>query len=81
AQGRGTRRTPWLWNILGSALLLNIVAVAILSLPTFAVWGPQQVNVWITHAPFVWLPTLLVPFALIGHLLLWRRLLGARSQR
>jgi len=75
ARGHGTRRTPWLWNILGSALLLNIVVVAILSLPIFAAWGPERVNVWISHAPFVWLPTVLVPFALIGHLLLWRKLL------
>ncbi|MEM9728076.1 MAG: hypothetical protein AAF997_05780 [Myxococcota bacterium] len=75
-KGWGTRRTPWLWNILGTGLLINILVVAILSLPTFARWGPDQVNLWITHTPFVWLPTVLVPFALIGHLLLWRRLLG-----
>lgn len=74
ARGWGTRRTPWLWNILGTGLLINILVVAILSLPLFAVWGPDQLNVWITQAPFVWLPTVLVPFAIIGHLLLWRRL-------
>jgi hypothetical protein len=74
-RGHGTKRTPWLWNILGSALLVNIVAVAILSLPPFAAWGPERLNTWVVHAPFVWLPTVLVPFALIGHLLLWRKLL------
>lgn len=76
ARGWGTRRTPWLWNILGTGLLINILVVAVLSLPIFARWGPDQLNLWITHAPFIWLPTVLVPFALIGHLLLWRRLLG-----
>jgi hypothetical protein len=75
SRGHGTKRTPWLWNILGSALLVNIVAVAILSLPPFAAWGPERLNIWVVHAPFVWLPTVLVPFALIGHLLLWRKLL------
>lgn len=75
SRGYSTNRTVWLWNILGSALLVNIVVVAILSLPMFAVWGPEQLNLWITRAPFVWLPTVLVPFALIGHLLLWRKLL------
>ncbi|MCZ6807003.1 MAG: hypothetical protein O7F08_08630 [Deltaproteobacteria bacterium] len=62
---------------MGSALLLNILVVAVLSLPLFAFWGAEQLNLWITHAPFVWLPTVLVPFALIGHLLLWRKLIGA----
>lgn len=75
--GYAGKRTLWLWNILGSVLLVNILVVAILSLPTFAAWGPNQLNLWITHPPFVWLPTVLVPLALIGHLLLWRTLLRA----
>jgi len=75
SRGLATKRTPWLWNILGSALLINVLVVAILSLPMFARWGPEQLNIWVSHAPFVWLPTLLVPFALIAHLLLWRKLL------
>jgi len=79
ARGYGTKRTPWLWNLLGTGLLLNVLAVAILSLPGVAHWGPEEVNVWISRPPFVWLPTVLVPFALVGHLLLWRRLLRGQA--
>lgn len=79
SRGWGSSRTPWLWNILGSCLLLNIVVIAILSTPIFAFWGPDQLNLWVTRAPFVWLPTMLVPFALTGHLLIWRKLLGERG--
>ncbi|MGB5810260.1 MAG: hypothetical protein WBG86_07000 [Polyangiales bacterium] len=79
-RGAGTPRTPWLWNVLGTCLLANIVVVAILSTPVFAYWGPDALNVWVTQPPFVWLPTVLVPFALIGHILLWRKLLRQRAE-
>jgi cbb3-type cytochrome oxidase subunit 3 len=62
------------WNILGSALLLVIVAIAVASTPGFAVFGPDRLNTWIADPPYVWLPGVLVPSALLGHLLLWRKL-------
>jgi hypothetical protein len=31
-------------------------------------------NVWVTQAPFVWLPAVMVLAALLGHILLFRRL-------
>lgn len=75
------RAPGWLivgWNALGSLLLLTIVGIAIASTPTFAAFGSDRLNTWIADPPFVWLPGLLVPAALFGHLLLWRRLVRAR---
>jgi len=64
------------WNLLGLALLLNVVIVAIASLPVFAAFGPDRLNTWVADAPFVWLPGVLVPAALFGHVLTFRRLRG-----
>ena len=75
ALGFGGRRLAIAWNLLGSVLLLNIVSVAFLSTPTFALFGPERLNTWVAYAPFVWLPAVMVACALIGHLVIWRRLL------
>ena len=64
------------WNLLGLALLLNVVIVAVASLPVFAAFGPDRLNTWVADAPFVWLPGVLVPAALFGHVLTFRRLRG-----
>jgi hypothetical protein len=66
------------WNALGVALLANILAVALLSAPTpFRVFHNEPANVWVTRAPWVWLPTVLVLAAALGHVLVFRRLRGA----
>lgn len=63
------------WNLMGTLLLLAIMSIAIVSTPVpFRLFLNDPPNVWVTHAPFVWLPTLMVPFALFVHALLWRRL-------
>jgi hypothetical protein len=68
------------WNVLGFVLLLNIVTIAILSAPLpIRVFMSEPANVWITSFPFIWLPTVLVPAALLGHILIWRRLAQDRS--
>jgi hypothetical protein len=70
----------WAWNLLGLLLLINVVSVAVMSFP-----GPlrrfwnEPANLWVTHLPFVWLPTVLVPLALAGHLLIARKLLSGCS--
>jgi hypothetical protein len=50
------------------------VTIAVLSMPTpFRAYdGPP--NVFVASVPFVWLPTVMVMAALLGHLLLFRRL-------
>lgn len=75
------RAPHWLllaWNALGSLLLAAIVAIAVASLPQFQAFGhePSRVNTWVAHFPFVWLPAGLVTSGLLGHVILWRRLLS-----
>ena len=78
ARGWAPRWLLWCWNSLGTLLLLNILAVAVASLPAFAAFGgdPSRLNTWIAYFPFVWLPAGLVSAAVLGHVLLWRRLLS-----
>jgi hypothetical protein len=72
------RRVPrWIvtsWNLLGFALLVNVVTIAIVSTPVFRWFGNERLNVFVTYPLFVWLPAVLVPAALMGHILVWRRL-------
>jgi hypothetical protein len=75
------RWLPILWNTMGTALLLTIVTIAILSTPTFAAFGSGHLNTFIAFAPYVWLPGVLVPAALLGHLITWRKLFSAWPTR
>jgi hypothetical protein len=63
-----------IWNVLGLVLLCIVVGVAVAGLPWIAAFGPGHVNEWVLHFPFVWLPCVLVPAALFGHLIIFRRL-------
>jgi len=76
ATGRCGRRVALAWNILGLALLLNIVGIAIVSTPRFQLFGPDRLNTWVMYPPFVWLPAVMVLAALAGHLLIFRALSG-----
>jgi len=77
ATGRAPRWLLLAWNVLGSGLLVAILVIALASLPMFRAFGsePTYLNTWVAYFPFVWLPAGLVSAALLGHLLLWRRLL------
>jgi hypothetical protein len=74
--GRASRPLVLAFNLLGSALLFAIGAIAIASLPMFHAFGtePARLNTWVADFPFVLLPAGLVSSALFGHILLWRRL-------
>ncbi len=76
AQGKASRTLLHVWNYMGLALLAAIVVVAVISTPTFAAFGPTRLNTWIAYFPFVLLITVMVPAALLGHLLVLRRLRG-----
>ncbi len=72
------RRIPnWgilVWNTLALCLLIWIVGVASLSFPT-AFQQLEPDNIWVAHFPFIWLPTVAVTSALIGHLVVYQKLL------
>lgn len=64
------------WNLLSLALLINIVTIAILSMPSpFRVFFNEPGNTIVTTFPFIFLPTFLVPLAYALHFLSLRRLL------
>lgn len=70
------------WNWLGFLLLLNIMTIAVLSTPTpLRVFMNEPANVWVTHFPFVWLIAVMVATALLGHVLVFRRLKSERLAR
>ncbi|HVU04141.1 MAG TPA: hypothetical protein VHE30_20430 [Polyangiaceae bacterium] len=68
------------WNVVGTALLANVVTVAVLSAPWFAFFGPDRVNTFVLHLPYTWLATVMVPFALFGHLTVFRALREGRAE-
>jgi len=63
-----------LWNVLGLVLLANIVGVAMLSTPVFALFGPDRLNVFVMRMPYVLLPAVMVLAAWTGHLVVFRAL-------
>ncbi len=70
------RRLALAWNILGTALLAVIAGIAIATAPFVRALGDDQVNTWVTQVPYVLLPAVLVAAALIGHVLVFRKLIG-----
>lgn len=64
------------WNSLGLGLLINIVSIAILSMPTsLRVFENEPASTIVTQFPFIFLPTFLVPLAYILHFLSLKKLL------
>jgi hypothetical protein len=76
ARGVGGTRLVLAWNLLGSLLLANIMAVAVASTPMIHAFGtaPERVNTFVAYPPYTTLPTVMVVLALAGHLVLFRRL-------
>jgi hypothetical protein len=72
--GRAPRWLVAVWNVLGLALLVNVMAIAILSTPRVRYFGTDRLNVWVTYPPFVWLPAVMVLAAFAGHLVIFRAL-------
>lgn len=64
-----------IWNLLGLALLINIVTIAILSMPTsFRLFMNEPANTIVTQFPISLLPGFLVPLAYGLHFLSLRNL-------
>lgn len=64
------------WNFLCFGLLINVLVIAILSAQTpFQKLAFDQPNIGVTFFPFIWLPCVVVPIVLIGHLSAIRQLL------
>lgn len=69
------RAVLWAWNLYGIGALLVIVAIAIATSPVVRAFGDADINRWVAWFPYVWLPTVMVVGAMLGHGALTRRLL------
>ncbi|HEU4789308.1 MAG TPA: hypothetical protein VFS71_06465 [Flavobacterium sp.] len=71
-----SRKVILIWNLICLALLINIVVIAILSIPSpMQKFGFDQPNIAVLNFPFSWLPTFIVPIVFFGHLVSIRQLL------
>lgn len=69
-----------LWNFLCLALVLQVVITGILSAPSvIQKLSFDQPNIAVLYFPFVWLPGIVVPIVIYGHLVSIRQLLKDRS--
>jgi hypothetical protein len=75
---RNNKKVMIAYNILGLCLLLNIVTIAILSIPgtPFRYFMNEPANTIVTYFPIVFLPAFLVPLAYTLHFFSLRQLLS-----
>ena len=66
-----------LWNLTGQILLFIVAGVALAASPIFRAFGDDQLNVWVTQFPYVWI-AVMVAAALFGHIVTMRKLLAVR---
>lgn len=67
-QGRNLRSVAVVWNIVGLALVMNIVIISILSAPVpFRTFLNEPANTLVTTFPVAFLPLVLVPLAYMLH--------------
>jgi type IV secretory pathway TrbD component len=74
------RVVVWIWNVTGLALLINIVAVAMLSSPLFQFFGSDHLNTFVAYPPYVLLPAVMVLAAWAGHLVVFKALVIRKSR-
>src|SRR5882672_5764772 len=80
AKDKAPQWLVYAWNTLGLALLLNVMIVAVLSMPTpLRHFHNEPANTFVTYFPYVWLPTYLVQVAWLSHLLIYRAANGVKS--
>ena len=69
------------WNIFGLLLLLNILVIAVLSMPSpIRIFTNEPANIIVARFPFVLLPGILVPIAYSMHIFSLKQLLVFRKQ-
>jgi hypothetical protein len=77
---RPSRTVVFVWNLAGLFLLITIVGISVASAPTpLRVFMNEPANTFVSTFPYVWLPSVLVQYALLGHLLCLRKLWDTRT--
>ncbi|HXB42955.1 MAG TPA: hypothetical protein VNV85_02815 [Puia sp.] len=80
-KGKLSNKVILYWNVIALLLLLNVLAIGILSAPLiFQVFSFLQPNIAVLYFPFVWLPAFLVPLIFFGHMVSIRQLLKSIKQ-
>jgi hypothetical protein len=75
--GKLSRPAVWAFNLVGSALLVNVGSIAVRSSPVpLRTYLNEPPLLLALHAPFTWIVPVCVSGALFGHLVTFRRLLG-----
>jgi hypothetical protein len=73
------RAVAWVFNVVGFALLLNVMRVAVMSSPLPFAWRDMEPPLQLVmHLPYALIVTVCVAGALAGHIVLTRALLVAR---
>lgn len=68
------------WNVACLGLLINIVTIAILSMPSpFRVFMEEPANTIVAYFPISWLPGLLVPLAYMLHFFSLKQIIAERA--
>lgn len=75
--GKLGRRAAWAFNLIGSALLVNVAAIAVRSSPVpLRAYLDEPPLLLALQAPYTWILPVCVSGALFGHLITFRRLAG-----
>ena len=74
--GQIPRTAVWLFNVVGTSLLTVVIFIALTSSPfPFRQYMNEPQVLLVYHFPFSWIVSIAVPSALLGHLVLFRKLL------
>jgi hypothetical protein len=76
-RGNVSPRLVRAWSFVTLPLLAAILIIAMFSAPPLARFGPTRLNTFVGWPPFEWLGTVCVPGALLGQLLILRRVASA----
>lgn len=69
-----------IWNVICLILVLQVVMTGVFSAPSpFQKLAFDQPNVAVLYFPFIWLPGIVVPIVIFGHLVAIRRLMKKES--
>jgi hypothetical protein len=67
----------WLFNVVGTTLLAVVIFIALTSSPfPFRQYLREPLVLLVYHFPFSWIVSIAVAGALLGHLVLFRKLLA-----
>jgi hypothetical protein len=79
---RINKKIMLIWNFICLGLLINIIAIAILSAPfPFQRFAFDQPGIAVLYFPFNWLPACVVPLVLLSHLASIRQLISPVRQQ